>query len=686
MTHARLTILLQVLLALLMLPAPAQAQQANIRAALVADGPPVPGKTWTVALHFVPKSEEWHGYWSNPGDAGVGMALKWRLPAGWQAGEPLYPVPKRLEISGLMNHVFEGQYAVLVPIAVPAGATATSPAPIVVEADYLACTDRICVPERARLSVDPAAATRDPRFDRWRAALAPLLDLPVRYEIAGESLRLAIPLPAAMAVREPHVFVETRDLVSYPAVQSFARDGNTLIAEIPLAETVVAPARIGGILALGDGNGIRFVGERGAVPRAGVPLRSSGVTPAPSLWLALAGALLGGLLLNIMPCVFPILSLKALALARAGGEERQARRDALAYTAGVVIACLALGAVMLLLRAGGEQIGWAFQLQEPGVVVALLVLAVTITASFLGMFELPSPRLAGGGGGGSFLTGLLAAFVATPCTGPFMAAALGAALLLPAVQALLLFAALGLGLALPFLLLGFVPALRKRLPRPGPWMVAFRRWMALPMGLTALALAWLAWRLGGVNYLVAALALAGLVTALLALLWGERGIGKAGRAAGLAILATAAVALIVVLPGFRVTSAARADAGLLGAQPFSEAALAEARRAGKPVFVYFTADWCLSCKVNEGAAIERASTRDAFEKAGVVVLRGDWTGRDEAITRFLTARGAAGVPLYLWYPAGGAAPRQLPQVLTPGLLADLAGGTGGPARLAAGSD
>ena len=365
-----------------------------------------------------------------------------------------------------------------------------------------------------------------------------------------------------------------------------------------------------------------------------------------------------------------------------------------------MIASLALGAAMLALRAGGEQVGWAFQLQEPGVVAALLVLAAAITASFLGAFELPSPRFAGGGGGGggsggggggSFLTGLLAAFVATPCTGPFMAAALGAALLLPAAQALLLFAALGLGLALPFLLIGFVPALRERLPRPGPWMASFRRWMALPMGLTALALAWLTWRLGGTGYLLAALALAGLVTALLALLWGARGLGRAGRAAGLAALTAGGAALAIALPGFREAPTARAEPGLLDAKPFSEAALAEARARGKPVFVWFTADWCLTCKVNEGAAIERASTRDAFQRAGVAVLRGDWTRRDEAITRFLTARGAAGVPLYLWYPAAQGAeakspPRQLPQVLTPGLLAELARGSAGSARLAAGSD
>lgn len=679
MTHARLMDGLRALAALLWVlvaAVPALAQQIggqNIRVALVADGKPVPGETWTVALHFTPTSAEWHGYWSNPGDAGAGMALDWTLPDGWRAGEPLYPVPQTLTIADLMNHVFEGDYAVLVPIEIPADTTASGP--FALDLDYLACTDQICVPERARLSLDPAAATADARFTAWRAALAPPLDLPGRWEIAGQTLRLGIPLPASLAVSNPHVFIATRELVNYAAPQQFSRNGNWLVAEIPLAEGADTRGPVDGILALGDKAGFRFAAKAGEVPPAGSPLAGSEAA-MPALWLALGGALLGGLILNVMPCVFPILSIKAMALARAGGEERQARRDALAYTAGVVVACLALGGVMLALRAGGEQVGWAFQLQQPGVVVALLVLSVAIAANFLGLFEVPSLAIAGrgGSGGGSFLTGLLAAFVATPCTGPFMAAALGAALLLPAPQALALFAVLGLGLALPFLLLGFIPALRGLIPRPGPWMVTFRRWMAVPMALTALALAWLAWRLGGGAYAAGAILLAALFTLLLYMVWGANRAGSGFRTAALASLATGMLALLIALQQFYAPAAAR-DAGLLDARPFSEAALADARAEGRPVFVYFTADWCLTCKVNEGAAIERETTRAAFEKAGARVLVGDWTRRDEAITRFLTAQGAAGVPLYLWYPAGAQAPRQLPQVLTPALLAGLANGS-----------
>ena len=648
--------------ALVLLPGVALAQQPlHIPAELVVAPPAQPGGEARAALAFAP-DPGWHGYWKNPGDAGFGMTLDWSLPDGWSAGEPDYPVPETLVISGLMNHVYNGAYAVIVPLSVKDWRAGQS---IAVEANYLACTDEICVPQRAvlRATLPPRDAMPDPRFADWLAAIPPPLDRDASYESTPDLIRLAIPLPAAMEPADPHLFLANEGW-SYAAPQLFYRSGDTLVVELQRDGTL-PEGGFDGLFSFGD-HGFAFVAMPGAVPSEG--LRSLAAPPA-LLPLALA-ALVGGVLLNVLPCVFPILSLKALHLARGGADERAARRDAASYTAGVLAATIGLGALLLALRAGGAQVGWAFQLQQPGVVFALLVLALAITANLAGLFALPALSFGSDGRGfGSFATGLLAAFVATPCTGPFMAAALGAALVLPPAHALLLFAMLGLGLALPFLAIGFVPALRRRLPRPGPWMERFRRWMALPMGLTALALAWLAERLGGWPLALAGMLAAAIVVAML------RGIGRrraAGRPAlgGMVAAGLAAVlALAIAAPHYGEPAAA--GKGVLAAQRFDTATLARAKAAGRPVFLWFTADWCVTCKVNESVAIEREATAEAFAAAGVVTLRGDWTRPDPAITAFLESRGAAGVPLYVWIDPDGTE-RVLPQVLSPDSLVDLA--------------
>lgn len=663
-------------------PETARYGDANIAARLYADGAPRAGETWMLALRFTPKSAEWHGYWTNPGDAGQGMSLRLDLPEGWRIGEAQYPVPERLLIGSLMNHVYKGAYTVLVPIEVPPGARLASLPRVTGHVEYLACTDAICVPQDAVLE-----AAQGGDFARWRAEVAPLIEARARYESRGQTLRVAIPLPESVALPDPHVFIAEDRLVAHAAPQTFRRVGDMLVAEIPLDP--YGPglvSGVSGILAFGDGSGVRFEGEAGAVPSGGTIIAGAASPAMPPLWTLILGALAGGLLLNIMPCVFPILSLKALSLARAGESEARARSEGLAYTAGVVLACVALGALLLALRAAGEQVGWAFQLQEPGVVVALLVLASVITANFAGVFEVPSLSITRSGqSAGAFATGLLAAFVATPCTGPFMAAAMGAALILPVMEALLLFACLGLGLALPFLLLGFVPALRRRLPRPGAWMERFRRIMAIPMGLTALALLWLAVQLGGRGFALFALVmLFGIILGL----WVVGRLQKAGKMAWPAFGLVAAPFLVFgafALPASFAAPQDKARASLHAPLAFSEAALAEARAGGRPVFLWFTADWCVTCKVNESVAIEREEVRAAFEQAGVVTMVGDWTVRDETITRFLTAQGAAGVPLYLWYPAGGGAGEQLPQVLTPDMLIQRAQAAGAAPPAGSGS-
>lgn len=672
------------------------AQTTNkITASLAAEGPARPGETLYIAIHFRPVSEEWHGYWSNPGDAGYGMQLEWTLPDGWQAGTPLYPVPKRLLISGLMNHVYEGNYAVLVPLTVPQSARIGQAAQIGLDAQWLACTDEICVPQKGVMSAAVAVGgdgARDPRFPAWRAAIPPALDRSATLEVTGKTLRLAIPLPAGQDLPDPHIFIADSDLVQYAAAQSFSRSGDVLLAGIQLADPDASPQDIAAILAFGDGGGVSFTAEPGQVPTGGFPFEPLRQDTPPLAWLLLA-ALAGGLILNIMPCVFPILSLKALSLARAGGSEAEARREGVAYSAGVILACVALGATMLALRAAGEQVGWAFQLQEPWVVIVLLLLAAAISANLAGLFELPSISITRSGEPASaFATGLLAAVAATPCTGPFMAAALGAALILPAPEALLLFTVLGLGLALPFLLIGFVPALRNRLPKPGPWMVRFRKILSLPMWLTALALLWLTSRLGGQGFAaVAMVLLVGLMVALLVVGRLQQSGKMAWPAFGL-IIAPFAIFAAFALPASFSAATARAEQSLLDPVDYSAAALAEARTSGKPVFLWFTADWCVTCKVNEGVAIEREATRAAFDTAGVIAMRGDWTRPDPAITQFLSGEGVAGIPLYIWYAADGTK-TVLPQVLTPDSLIDLAEGeeqsapgTGRSAAPAAGSD
>ena len=652
----------------------------HIAAALVAERTSVaPGETVTLAVTMAPEPR-WHGYWENPGDAGFGMSFRWSLPPGAKTGTPRYPVPETLLIAGLMNHVYEHDYALLIPFTVPADARPGASLAVSAKADWLACTDEVCVPESGRLATTLTVGTSgkaDPRFDGWRQRLPAPLAERANFALPDRTVRLAIPLPATLDLGTPHVFLTTESLIDYAAPQTFRRKGDLLLVELErtVAAADGAPAEVAGVLRYGAGEGLAFLAGPGAVAGGGSPLAPEKTAPSGLTGLAaiLGGALLGGLLLNVMPCVFPILSLKALSLASANASAGKARADGLAYTAGVVLACLALGGLLLGLRASGEELGWAFQLQEPLVVAGLLLLAVAITANLAGLFELPAVWTGGSSGErGAFATGLLAAFVATPCTGPFMAAAMGAALVLPLVQALAVFAALGLGLALPFLALAFVPALRRALPKPGAWMVKFKLAMAVPMALTALALLWLAWRIGGAGFATASAALA---LALLALVWTIGRMQRGGRAAtprAAPALAVLALVFALALPRAVAAPGVSAERDALGSRPFSLAALAAARATRKPVFVYFTADWCITCKANEAAALDRDGTVAAFAKAQVQVLRGDWTRRDPAITRFLETQGVAGVPLYLWYAPGAAGPETLPQLLTPSLMAERA--------------
>jgi DsbC/DsbD-like thiol-disulfide interchange protein/cytochrome c biogenesis protein CcdA len=614
----------------------------------------------------------WHGYWRNPGDAGAEPRVQWRLAPGWRAGALQYPVPHRLIALGLMNYVFEGDHALLATLHVPADEEPGVAVPLDARIDYLVCTEELCVPETANVSVTldiGAPGERDRRFAAFRQALPRPLGGDGRFAVADGRLRLAIPLPAAAGLDDPYFFPATADVVDHSAPQRLSRLGDTLIVDMAAGPRTASLTQLEGVLQVGEGVGLALAARPGEVPSGGTPVVAAAPEAAPlggasAILFALLGALLGGLLLNVMPCVFPILSLKALSLARAGETQAAPRREALAYAAGVVLTCLALGGLLLALRAGGAAVGWAFQLQDPRVILLLLLLVIAIALNLAGLFRLPAlaggDGLAGSGGTrGAFFTGALAAFVATPCTGPFLGFALGAALVLPTWAALAVFAGLGLGLALPFLLLGYLPALRRRLPKPGPWMERFQRILSLPMFLTALGLAWILGRQSGVDGM--ALGLGAALLLGLGLWWLGRRQGE-----GRHWLAFAAIALAVVapLPFVRTVEAVPAvSQGPLAAEPFSEQRLAQLRAEGVPVFVNFTADWCLTCKVNERATLEQTEVAQAFRTRGIRVLVGDWTRGDAAIGRFLERHGRSGVPLYLYYGPGREA-EILPQILT----------------------
>ena len=628
-----------------------------IQPELVAEGSARPGEAIELAIvmHTTPG---WHGYWLNPGDAGLPMMVEWQLPAGVSAGDLRYPVPTKLLVSGITNYVFERDYALLVRLTVPAGAHGVIP--VRAAAQWLACTEEVCVPEHGTLSLDlPVGDGATPlrgKFDEWRRALPRPIATPARFALDGKALHLALPLPAGVTIGTLYIFPSDNGPIDLAAPQSFRRQGDWLIAD--LVRQHGTPGRLTGVVALGDGRGLSFVAVPGEVPSGGDMM---GAVSIPSLVLALLGALAGGILLNLMPCVFPILAIKALHLARSGGDERQARRDALGYAAGAILGTGALGALLLVIRAGGSAAGWAFQLQDPRTTLLLMLLAAAITLNLIGLFSLP---VIGGdtNPSGSIATGALAAFVATPCAGPFLGAALGTALLLPAVGSIAVFAVLGLGLALPFVAVAFIPALRERLPKPGAWMVRLQRFLAIPMAATAAGCLWLLWRqAGGQGFVVGLVALVLLTLLLFAF----------GRREGLRLLALVGAVAIALGGAFLVPQhAVSAAHSPRGAAAWSEAVVARAS-ARSPALVYFTADWCLTCKVNEASAIDRDEVQAAFQRAGVRVFVGDWTSGDPAITRFLEKQGRAGVPLYLWYEPGKP-PEELPQILTPGMLTDRA--------------
>lgn len=686
--------------ALAALPIISSASSHHMHMALVAERThPAPGKPLTLAIVMTPEPG-WHGYGPNPGDAGFAPKFTWAMPKGVAAPAPqeiTSPMPEKLVISGLVNFVYTGEHALLTHVqigAIPQG----TPLNIVLKADLLVCTAETCVPETAEAALDlvvgdgAADLNTAARFDHWRSALPQPIGAQAHYAVQGNMLRVGIPFPAATtAPVAPWLYATMSGVLKNDGVQTVRRIGDWLVITAPLDTSFKSGAAVPAIVRLSATQSVAIEARPGDVPSGG-EIISSGTgapdSPAPFSWAllltALGGALLGGLILNIMPCVFPVIGLKALSLAKGGQDERAVRREVLAYAAGVVLFLLALGGLLLALRAGGAAIGWGFQLQNPWVVLALLLVMVAITLNLLGVYELPSfgglqtkgdPLTRKAGMAGSFWTGALAALAATPCTGPFMAAALGAAIVMPWGAALLIFAGLGLGLAAPFLLLGFIPALRTRLPKPGAWMLRFKQLMAIPMGLTAVWLLWVLWREVDGHYLIT---IAGMIfiTSNAAYYYGkDQRAGRTTRSIWNRVGGTTFIIIFLAWASGFIQSAnkqpSQLNTSFLHAEPFNESRLADLRAHHTPVFLYFTADWCLTCKVNEKTALETEAVAHSFAVHHVVVMEGDWTHNDPAITHFIEGQGRSGVPLYLYYPANATAPQLLPQVLTAGALTAL---------------
>ena len=640
----------------------------------------------------------WHTYWKNPGDSGYPTKITWDVPSGYGVGEFDWPTPKRLATGQIVNFGYEGEVLLPVTISVPLAAKVGESVTLKGKAEWLVCKD-VCIPEEGDVSItlpvgkDNAPSSAANRFtaaraatpgdaSAWKATLyAPAnpardawLDLAAP---AGTTVLTALDVfPVTEQVNDPSVQQVYRTALGY-AVKLKLVDGVTLPERMPIVLAASGPVGAKGEVA---GNTLATVSRTAFALPAGATLLSGPVASADSssnaltLWSALLLAFLGGMVLNLMPCVFPVLSIKILSFAQHSGkaaESRSAmRQHGIYYAIGVVLSFLALAGVMLALKSAGSAVGWGFQLQNPGVVWVLAVIFFLIGLNLMGAFEVgqlaPSSLLsmqAKHPGVDAFFSGVLAVIAASPCTAPFMGAALGFALTQSAAAALAVFAALGIGMALPYVLLAWFPKWLDKLPRPGPWMVTFKQLLAFPMFLTVVWLVWvISLQAGADGAAIGLLGLVGLAFAAWLIGSMKSGVRWAGVAAAVIAMALAWPASEPVQAA--VTSSKSSKANW---QPWDPAVVAKLNAEGKPVFVDFTAAWCVSCQANKRLVLTRAEIESLFEQKNVTLMRADWTNRDERITHALAAMNRSGVPVYVLH-APGKAPQLLPELLTTGIV------------------
>ncbi len=619
---------------------------------------------------------DWHTYWINPGDSGAAPDIKWQAPGGVVISDFEYPYPERIAYGPLMNFGYHDEVRLLFEIAVPEDYV-DSEVTIEGSGRVLVCAD-ICIPEKITLSLTlPIGPTlrdeaRRDYFAEARARIPTTLSVPSSFSVAESQITLTIGLPAIEGDRIQSVdyFPFTPDIIENPAEQAFRMtEAGLELSLAPGFDFNPSSADFSGVLVIHEdvGDGVVSSYEILGPATGSGASAAAAATAETGLLMALVFAFIGGLILNLMPCVFPVLSIKILSLVESVHEEGESIRiHGWAYVFGVVASFVTIAAVLMVLRAGGEAIGWGFQLQSPVVVSLLAYLFLVIGLNLMGVFEFALSMSDSGGRGysGSISTGVLATLVAAPCTAPFMGAALGFALLQAPVTGILVFAALGFGMAVPYLLLCYSPRLLARLPKPGNWMVVLRQALAFPMFASAI---WLLWVLGiqaGPTAMMQVLG-GGLVIAF-GLWLMKQSSGKSMKLIAMALMIAAVSLATMQQPASRDVSANTAEdvnSDSL-AQPYSMEAL-EAARLDGPVFVNFTAAWCITCKVNELNALETSAVREAFTKSGATYLKADWTNEDPKITAALQAYGRTGVPLYLLYGKGTGEAEILPQILTP---------------------
>ena len=642
-------------------------------------------------------SPDWHTYWQNPGDSGLPTRLNWTLPEGWQAGAIAWPLPRKFPIGDLANFGYDGDVLLAVPVQLPAQLSrpASGTYDIGLQADWLVCRQE-CIPQeaalRTRVPADSSVATQAALFEAARRqvpAQAPAtVQAQAKVQGEGQAVTLEVRgLPADWRGKALTLLPLTPGVLRHAAAQG--RDwqgrwqGEVWQASWPVsAERMEGPTQLQWVLAQGQERAPRMPalqlrspveGRWPAVASAAVSpalqqaldaaaaQAQAQASPSSAWWLALLGALVGGMILNLMPCVFPVLAIKVLEFSQTGHGVSHRTRG-LAYTAGVVLSFVALGALMLGLRAAGEQLGWGFQLQSPWAVSALALLFTLLGLNLAGLFEfgqfMPS-GLAGLQSRRPLLdaawSGVIAVAVASPCTAPFMGASLGLAVTLPAWQALPIFAAMGLGMALPYLAVSAWPRLAERLPRPGAWMQTLRQGLAFPMLATVI---WLLWVLGvqvGMDGVAAVLALLLLLAAWLWTRrlgpWGRHGLGGVLALLGLWGLLQALPPRLEVGPA-PAAVAATPEAAPARWAAWSPAQVSQQLAAGRTVFVDFTAAWCITCQYNKKTVLADPQLLAAWDQAGVVSLRADWTRRDDSITQALQMLGRSGVPVYAYYRPG----------------------------------